>query len=164
MVAYEYIKNTLQIPVANSEQDGPIGPGGEFTFTIEVPNNPNYKLSFATMFVPSNDWFISHNTAGLALFNENGQPISAEGVGAKTYLYDAGTEVDEPVGDGIYQVGVQSGPNTGPADSNTLVRRVASLEDGQFGKGTVSGNAAGVVWNNDPRGGYNLIELDITPQ
>ncbi len=163
-VAYNYIKNELGIPVAKSNETEPIGPGEEFTFTLEVPTNNNYKFTMLSMFVPSNDWFISHNTAGLDLFDGDGNPMTYTNAGTKLYLYDAGTEIDEPVGAGEYQVVSQSGPNSGPADSNTAIRRVASLEDGQFGKGIVSGGSPGVVWKNDSRGGYNLIEIDIVPE
>lgn len=51
------------------------------------------KLSFATMFVPSNDLFIGPNDSGISLF-ENGEPISGE-VTDQLTLYDAGTEVDQ---------------------------------------------------------------------
>ena len=164
MVAYNYIKDQLQIPVALGDKMMPTGPGGEITFELTVPKEAGYKFSFLTMFVPSNDWFLSHNTAGLDLFDENGEPLSYDRQGVKTYMYDAGTEEDEPVGGGVNQVVSQTGPNVGPADDDTTVRRVSSLEDGQFGKGIISGNGAGVIWNGDPRGGYNLLELSIVPR
>ncbi len=164
MVAYNYIKDQLQIPVALGDKMMPTGPGGEITFELTVPKEVGYKFSFLTMFVPSNDWFLSHNTAGLDLFDENGEPLTYDRQGTKTYMYDAGTEEDEPVGGGEFQVVSQTGPNVGPADDDTTIRRVASLEDGQFGKGTVSGNGAGVIWNGDDRGGYNLLELSIVPR
>ncbi len=164
MVAYNYIKDQLQIPVALGDKMMPTGPGGEITFELTVPKEAGYKFSFLTMFVPSNDWFLSHNTAGLDLFDENGEPLTYDRQGTKTYMYDAGTEEDEPVGGGEFQVVSQTGPNVGPADDDTSIRRVASLEDGQFGKGTVSGNGAGVIWNGDSRGGYNLLELSIVPR
>ncbi|MEM6492458.1 MAG: spondin domain-containing protein, partial [Pseudomonadota bacterium] len=34
---------------------GPIGPGGAYTFTVTA--RPGDRLSFATMFIPSNDLF-----------------------------------------------------------------------------------------------------------
>jgi len=163
-VAYNYIKDDLQIPVALGDQMMPVGPGGDITFELTVPREAGYKFSFLTMFVPSNDWFLSHNTAGLDLFDENGVALSYDRQGVKTYMYDAGTEEDEPVGGGVNQVVSQTGPNVGPADDDTTVRRVSSLIDGQFGKGEVSGNGAGVIWNGDPRGGYNLLELSIVPR
>ncbi len=163
-IAYNYLKEELKIPVAASSEEMPIGPGEAFTFTIEVPTNKDYKFSLVTMMVPSNDWFISHNTAGLDLFDSEGAPLTYEGAGTKTYLYDAGTEVDQPIGIGNYQASIQMGPNEGPVDEDNSIRRVPMIMDGQFGKGSVIGGGAGVVWNNDPRGGYNFIEIDIVPR
>ena len=81
----------------------------------------------------------------------------------EAYLFDAGTEEDEAVGFGIYQAPRQAGPNQGPADDNTTIRRQASITDVQFGKGTIN-SAPGVVYLQDPRGGYNLVRVDIQPQ
>ncbi|AXT58806.1 hypothetical protein D1816_00055 [Aquimarina sp. AD10] len=162
MVAYNYLKD-FGIPTELPSEMGPIRPGESATFTIEVPQGQNYKLGFGTMFVTSNDWFISNNNVGLTLFNADGSAFSGTSASSNTYLYDAGTEVDQPVGFGADQVMNQSGINTGAADADTTVRRVSSLEDVQFGKGVIN-SAPGVTWSGDPRGGYNIIEIDIQPQ
>ncbi|MDH7444216.1 spondin domain-containing protein [Aquimarina sp. 2201CG14-23] len=163
MVAYNYLKD-FGIPVALSNEMGPIGPGESYTFTIEVPQGQNYKFGFGTMFVKSNDWVVSYNNAGLPLFGEDGTtPYSGTDLSTKTYLYDAGTEEDQPVGFGMDQVMNQSGPNTGNADANTTIRRVSNLEDVQFGKGVIA-SPPGVTWSGDSRGGYNIIELNFQPQ
>ncbi|MCK8524054.1 spondin domain-containing protein [Aquimarina sp. D1M17] len=162
MVAYDYLKD-FGIPVALPAEAGPIMPGGSHTFTIEVPQGQDYKLGFGTMFVKSNDWIISTNNVGLTLFNDDGSPFSGTEVSSNTYLYDAGTEDDEPVGFGPNQVMNQGTPNTGAADADTSIRRVSSLEDVQFGKGVIN-SAPGVTWFGDPRGGYNLIEVNIQAQ
>lgn len=161
-VAYEYL-NGLGIPTAKSDQTAPIGPGESLTFTIEVPQGQNYKLGFGTMLVQTNDWFISYNNNGVALFDEGGAPTSGVSGSQQTYLFDAGTEEDEDVGFGMYQAPRQGMGDSGPADDNTDIRRVSSLEDVQFGKGTIN-SAPGVTWFGDPRGGYNLIEVNIQPQ
>jgi len=100
-VAYNYIKDELQIPVALGDKMMPAGPGEEINFQLTVPTNANYKFSFLTMFVPSNDWFLSHNTDGLELFDVDGTPLEYRNAGSKAYLYDAGTEEDEPVGEKV---------------------------------------------------------------
>ncbi|WP_136468889.1 spondin domain-containing protein [Flagellimonas onchidii] len=153
----------LGFPAAASDQTAPVGPGQSLTFTIEVPQDQGYRFGFATMFVDTNDWFLAYNNEGYPLFDENGVPASGYGASEKSYLYDAGTEADEAVGFGIYQAPRQSGPNEGPADANTTVRRVSDLEDVQFGKG-VYDNGPGVVYLQDPRGGYNVIKIEIQPQ
>lgn len=161
-VALDYMTG-LGLPVAASNETAPIGPGADLTFTLEVPQGQDFKFGFATMFVQTNDWFLAYNNAGYPLFNENGSPVSGTGASEKSYLYDSGTEVDEAVGFGIYQAPRQSGPNQGPADDNTIIRRVSDLEDVQFGKGLYN-NGPGVVYLQDPRGGYNVIKIDIQPQ
>ncbi|MEX0313576.1 MAG: spondin domain-containing protein [Allomuricauda sp.] len=161
-VAVSYFNN-LGLPVAASNETAPIGPGEYLSFTIDVPQGQDYKLGISTMLVQTNDWFISYNNNGVALFDENGTPFSGTSESDESYLFDAGTEVDEPVGFGSYQAPRQSGPNEGPADANTTIRRVSELEDVQFGKG-VYNNGPGVVYLQDPRGGYNLVKIDIQPQ
>jgi Spondin_N len=64
----------------------------EFSFTATKGD----RLTLETMFVQSNDWFYGLN--GLKLFMGN-TPISGD-VTSKLGLYDAGTEVDAPPGEG----------------------------------------------------------------
>ncbi|WP_442264788.1 spondin domain-containing protein [Tenacibaculum sp. ZS6-P6] len=161
-VAYEYLKG-LGLPVAKSNETAPVKPGESLTFTIEVPQGLDYKLGFGTMLVDTNDWFISYNNNGVALFDENGTAFSGTSESDETYLFDAGTEADEEVGFGANQAPRQSGANTGAVDSDNLIRRVAILNDVQFGKGAIN-SSPGVTWFGDPRGGYNLIEVNIQPQ
>ncbi|MCL6275224.1 lamin tail domain-containing protein [Muricauda sp. 2012CJ35-5] len=161
-VAVSYFNN-LGLPVAASNETAPIGPGEYLSFTIDVPQDQDYKLGISTMLVQTNDWFISYNNNGVALFDETGTPFSGTSESDESYLFDAGTEEDEPVGFGMYQAPRQAGPDMGPADANTTIRRVSALEDVQFGKG-IYNNGPGVVYLEDPRGGYNLVRIDIQPQ
>ncbi|SHG99775.1 spondin domain-containing protein [Flagellimonas flava] len=161
-VAVSYF-NDLGLPVAASNETAPIGPGEYLSFSIDVPQGQDYKLGIGTMLVQTNDWFISYNNNGVALFDEAGTPFSGTSESDESYLFDAGTEVDEPVGFGMYQAPRQSVLDDGPADANSTIRRVSELEDVQFGKGTYN-NGPGVVYLRDPRGGYNLVKIDIQPQ
>lgn len=158
-VALEYLTNDGINAVA-SHETAPVLPGESLTFSLDA--TPGDKLGFSTMFVQSNDWFIAFNNNGIELFNTDGTPKSGTDYSIQAYLYDAGTETDEPVGFGAYQAPRQSQANTGTADSNSLIRRVGALEDVQFGKGTIT-SGPGVVALNDPRGGYNLIVVNIEP-
>jgi len=79
---------------------GPLFPGSkyEFTFTAEA----GQWLSFATMFVQSNDLFYAvGGESGIALWN-NGTPLSGD-ITSKLMLWDAGTEVNEYPGAGLHQ-------------------------------------------------------------
>ncbi len=162
MVAVDYI-NGLGLPVVASDQEVNIGPGEDLTFTLEVPQGQDYKFGFGTMLVQTNDWFMSYNNVGFPLFDDTGVPVSGTDASIRAYLYDAGTEVDQAVGFGADQAPRQSGPNQGAADDNTIIRRVSALEDVQFGKGLIT-SGPGVVYVQDPRGGYNVIRIDIQPQ
>ena len=107
---------------------GAIGPGGSYKFAFSAIEGEH--LSLATMFVQSNDWFYAFAPNGLALF-ENGAPISGE-VTEYVYLYDAGTEADEPAGAGLFQVIRQSGADSGDDDPNANVRLVNPSELGNI--------------------------------
>jgi hypothetical protein len=106
-----------------AEAPGPIGPGGAYEFSLSAIDGD--KLGFVTMFIPSNDWFYTPTDAdnSLDLF-VGGQPVSGVVASVDIAIWDAGTEIDEEPGTGIYQVQRQSAPNSGPADPDT---RVSSL-------------------------------------
>ena len=105
---------------------GPIGPGGSYSFTFDAA--PGDRLSLATMYIQSNDFFYGFDTAGLALFDDAGIPVSGNVTG-QVLLFDAGTEMDEEPGIGLNQAIRQSGPNTG-ADENGTIVRVNGADDG----------------------------------
>ncbi len=152
-IAYEYLNGMENVTAVKS--DNGAAPGEYITFEIQA--KPGYRLNFATMFVSTNDWFISNNQAGIELFNEDGSVKSEFNI-YKNYLYDSGTEEDEIVGIGAGQP--MNGNASVDEDANNTVRRVTEIDDVQFGKGLIS-SPAGVTQNNDDRGGYNLIEVTV---
>ncbi|MCG8332835.1 MAG: spondin domain-containing protein [Chitinophagales bacterium] len=156
-VIFNYLSE-LDLPVAKQNEDGILGIGGKYTFDLEVPKG--YKLGLATMFIQSNDWFVGFNNNGAALFDEAGNPKFGTDESVQLYLYDAGTEVDEAIGFGDNQAPRQGGANTGADDDNTTVRRVGEIDNVQFGRGMLE-SAPGVVSQQDARGGYNLVQLNI---
>jgi hypothetical protein len=95
---------------------GPIfPPDGNYSF--EISAGPGDQLSLAMMFVQSNDWFYA--LSNQPLFDAEGEPISGDFTHVAK-LYDAGTEVDEPIGFGANQAPRQAGPNTGAAQGGTV--------------------------------------------
>ena len=104
---------------AGAADPGPLPPGGAYEFSVSAW--PGDRLSFATMFVQSNDLFFAPDNGGLALW-ENGALASGD-VTAQVYLWDAGTEVNQVPGVGADQAPRQSGPDTGAAEDG-VVRRV----------------------------------------
>ena len=113
---------------------GPIGPGGAYEVTFDAGNSD--RLSFATMFVESNDLFYAPNGSGIALFEANGDPITGD-VTSQVQLWDAGTEVNEEPGVGTNQVKFQAAANTGPAENGT-VREISQVSDGYTYPSTAS--------------------------
>ena len=99
----------------------PIGPGGVYEFTIFA--SAGERLSFATMFVHSNDLFYSPAATGIALFHSDGNPVVGD-VTDQVMLWDAGTEENQEPGVGPDQAPRQSGPDTGAGDSDGSVRLV----------------------------------------
>ncbi|MEO9891146.1 spondin domain-containing protein [Aurantibacter sp.] len=157
-IMYEYITNDLLMPAAKSNEMAPVGPGGSLTFTLDAP--VGYKLGFNTMFVFSNDWFIAADNGGYHLFNGDGTPRTGYTATHHAYLFDAGTEIDQPIGLGMDQAPFQSGPNTGASDENNTIRRVMHIDDVQYGKGIIE-SYEGVAGHPDLRGGYNLVQISI---
>jgi len=88
---------------------GPAAPGSGYKFTAEVHHGE--KLSFATMYVESNDLFYTTGTEGVVLYDMDA-PIAGD-ITDMILLYDAGTEVNEEPGVGMHQPMRQSGPNSG---------------------------------------------------
>ncbi|MFB6285156.1 MAG: spondin domain-containing protein [Candidatus Bipolaricaulia bacterium] len=105
----------------------PIAPSGSFQFTVEA--EPGDKLSFASMFVPSNDLFLSPHADGIRLFNAAGEPVNGTVRPALVGLYDAGTEVNQEPGFGPDSAPIQDGPDQGKAEGQ-VVRPVSDVDDG----------------------------------
>ncbi|MGL1936069.1 MAG: spondin domain-containing protein [Fibrobacterales bacterium] len=112
--------------------DAPLVPDSEWKFTVSDAQMDS-KISLATMFVQSNDWFYGFAPEGLSLYNEDGTAISGD-ITDKIMLWDAGTEMDEPIGAGSYQAPRQTGPNSGMMDPVAMVRPVAPVTAAAFGE------------------------------
>lgn len=111
------------VPVG-AEAAGIAIPGGAYEFVIHAHEGD--ALSFATMLAQSNDGFLAPNEYGIALY-DMGAPVSGD-VTDQVYLWDLGTERNEPIGRGYYQAPRQPAPNTGlPGDG--IVRLASDLND-----------------------------------
>lgn len=97
---------------------GPLTPGKMYEFTIEAGRKQ--KLSFATMLAATNDLFFGPDGDGIALYDDNGDPITGF-VTDQISLWDAGTEVNEEPKVGANTVSKQAAPNTGPAENGNVV-------------------------------------------
>jgi hypothetical protein len=105
----------------------PVAPGGAFEFRVEA--RPGMKLSFASMYVPSNDVFVSPGSDGISLWPMDGEPIEGD-VTDEVRLWDAGTEPNaEPPGQGSDQAPAQDSPDQGD-DEDAVVRPLSDVDDG----------------------------------
>jgi len=99
---------------------GPCMPGD--AYLIELQARPGDRLSLATSFAASNDWFIAPPGEGMELFNGT-LPRWGE-ITNEFRLYDLGTEVDEELDVGANVGTQQTGVNLGRVDRVTDVREV----------------------------------------
>jgi len=103
---------------------GAMPPGSAYVFEVKATPDTPY-LSFATMFVQSNDLFIGPGEAGIALFDMDGMVMEGmQDVTADMELWDAGTEFNEEPGVGPDQAPRQSGGNIGRPEIGGTVRVV----------------------------------------
>ncbi len=101
----------------NVFQPGPLLPGQTYAFTFDA--HPGHRLSFATMFVHSNDLFYAPNGDGIELWTEEGRTMGD--ITDQIMLWDAGTEVNQEPGTGADQP-LQGGGASGDADPDPNVR------------------------------------------
>jgi hypothetical protein len=94
---------------------GAATPGKAYEFTVTA--TPGDRLSFATMFVQSNDLFYAPRGYGIPLFLPGRGPVSGD-VTHLVKLWDAGTEVNQEPGLGLDQAPRQDGPDTGETEHN----------------------------------------------
>jgi hypothetical protein len=107
---------------------GALKPGNSYEFTIDAGRKQ--KLSFATMLAATNDLFFAPDGDGIALYDENGDPISGF-VTDQIYLWDAGTEVNEEPAVGPNTVTKQLAANTG-VDEHGNVRKIGEVTTDTF--------------------------------
>ena len=109
------VGGVFAVPVGE-ENAGPLFPGHAYEFAVAA--EPGDYLSFATMFVQSNDLFYAPSDSGIALF-PNGLALEGE-ITHLVELWDAGTEFNERPGVGLGQAPRQAAPDTGPEEARTV--------------------------------------------
>ncbi len=114
-----FASGAFNTPVGASAP-APIFPGEAYEVNFDAA--PGHKLSFATMFVQSNDFFYAPDGEGIDLFDALGNQVTGN-ITSQVMLWDVGSEVNQEPGLGADQAPRQNGPNTGAADVNTNVRQ-----------------------------------------
>ncbi|MDX1660438.1 MAG: spondin domain-containing protein [Gemmatimonadota bacterium] len=115
---FPFLKSGVFATPVGAADPGPLLPGSAYEFDFTAP--PGMRLSFATMFVPSNDFFYGPSEEGIPLYDD-GTPIQGD-ITDRILLWDAGTEVNQEPGLGADQPMRQAGPDTGADDPNSAVR------------------------------------------
>lgn len=100
-----------------ADMPGPLLPGSSYEFTFTAVSGQ--RLSFYTMYGQSNDLFYAPATP-IELFI-NGSPVAGD-ITDKLVLWDAGTEVNEAPGLGMYQGPRQKAKNQGVDESGVVAR------------------------------------------
>lgn len=116
------------IPTTTFSASGTTGflaPGESETITFHAGKGS--YLSFATMYVQSNDLFYGFSEQGLRLYTDEGA-VTGD-VTNEVDLWDSGTEVNEAPGVGENQAPRQSGPDIG-AEENGTVQLIENINDG----------------------------------
>ena len=115
------VMEVKQHGVANTPEasgsPGPATPGSSYEFTVTAGEGA--KLSFATMYVQSNDLFFSPGEMGLSL---SGEMAATGDVTDQIHLYDAGTEVNQEPGSGSDQAPRQMDPDTGASEEKPVMQ------------------------------------------
>jgi hypothetical protein len=114
-----------QVETGVSYEENPIAPGSVAGFQFRA--SPGQRLSLATMFIQSNDVFLGTDAEGIELFDGDAPRVGTHE--AQLAFWDAGTEVNEPPGEGANQAPRQSAANTGP-DEGATVEKFESNTDG----------------------------------
>lgn len=118
--------NSGGVDTALATDGGPIAPGESrsVNFTIDPDNPLTQALSFASMFIPSNDAFIGNDSPDLLrLFDGDGNLVVRDG--ASTFLifgndvYDAGTEINDEIAENTAFL-AQAAPNTGAIEASVV--------------------------------------------
>jgi hypothetical protein len=102
---------------SEASDPGPLGPGRAYAFEFYAEDGN--RLSFATMFVQSNDLFYAPDGGGIALFNQEGVSLDGD-ITEFISFWDAGTEVNQAPGVGADQAPRQSGPNSGDDEMGAI--------------------------------------------
>ena len=129
---------------------GPTPPGMSQSFTVE--GIPGDRLSLATMFIQSNDFYFAFEPSGVPLFTNDAARNG--GLTQRVHVYDAGTEPEEESGIGRTQAPRQpASGDLGPDEGDDIARVGDPDNDGLLEEDG---------FEYDPS--HEVIEVTITPQ
>ena len=99
---------------------GPLAPGDTASVTFQVNPADDRYFSYASMIIPSNDFFIANgNPVAHEVFDDSGNFVAEGFVVSGPQTNDAGTEVNDEVASNVAFLG-QAAPNTGVTESQPV--------------------------------------------
>lgn len=113
---FDYFASGVQAIPLGKDSPGPAHQGESYTFSFHA--GPKHKLSFATMFGWSNDGFFAPVEGGISLYS-GGTPTTGN-ITSMVYLWDAGTEENQPPG--------QNNPHDGANVTDGMVQLMSSAD------------------------------------
>lgn len=123
---------------------GPIAPGeiAQQSFVLDS-SNPNQRyFSYASMIIPSNDfWYSNGNPLAHPIFDDNGNFIAQDFIVTQDDILDAGTEINDELPQNTAFFGQQT-PNTGVDENGVIL---------DFG------DPSGLVAFRQPEDGGNIL-------
>jgi len=101
-------------------------PGKIFEFSFKA--RPGTKLTFASMFIHSNDLFFSLPDSGTTLFSAGEEPLKKD-ISDQIILFDAGSEINQEPGNGYNQPLKQQISDSGETE-NSIIKELNEVKDG----------------------------------
>ena len=108
---------------------GPIAPGDRAAVTFNVDPSSDRYFSYASMIIPSNDFFIANgNPVAHELFDADGNFVGSGFVVSGDETNDAGTEQNDEIASNVAFLN-QGGPNIGTAENGVVVTPAPGFAD-----------------------------------
>lgn len=108
---------------------GPLGPGQRASVTLNVDPTVDRYFSYASMVIPSNDFFIANgNPLAHQLFDMNGNFVGSDFLVSGDETNDAGTEVNDEIASNVAFL-AQAAPDTGVMESNPVTTPAPGFAD-----------------------------------
>ena len=159
--------NSGGVNQALATENGPLAPGASRSVVLDALNSNDLTqfLSFASMFIPSNDAFIGNDDPQeIDLFDAEGNLI--ERVGADAFVvtgddvYDAGTEVNDEVPENTAAL-AQMAPDTGVTEGGVVRQHEGFQGSARFG-GPIGNILAARPGADFTLPGAEVLRIEIT--
>ena len=142
---------------------GPLAPGDTASVALEVDPFAQRYLSYGSMILPSNDFFIANgNPEAVELFDGGGTFVGRDFVVTGDRALDAGTEVNDEIASNVAFLG-QSAPDTGQPENGVVSPAEGFAAPGTltYPDGVLNHPIVGNGTFNTPRDGLLKVSLQF---